>query len=254
VNAKAFRTILILCACLLASQGTRLDAFALLGPYEAWMTPSNCFRLPVTPIDDLPGDIGGPMCISNGYRWNVPVVTYGFDQSFMDFFGTNGVAAVEGAIQILNDLPSASSTELTNYPNDSQLINYAAQAQSLYDLQSVTLSLLLEQLGLASPTRFAYVLQSWSNGMAGPTALQVIMRNYAPETFGPTARVNGFLYEYDIWSGRPINADEAEAITYPAYPTPSMFTAVADNGLDLGFFYTDLTADDVGGALLSPFH
>ncbi len=49
------------------------------------------------------------MCISNGYRWNVPVVTYGFDQSFLDYFGSNGVAAVQGAIAVLNDLPPAST-------------------------------------------------------------------------------------------------------------------------------------------------
>jgi hypothetical protein len=152
------------CVCWAVLQGMRLDAFSLLGPYEPWMQISNCFRLPLAPIYDKPGDIGGPMCISNGYRWNVPVVTYGFDQSFMDFFGTNGVAAVEGAIQILNDLPPASSVEFTNYPNESEGVNYAAQAQSLYDLQSVTLSLLLEQLGLASPSRFAYVLKSLSSG------------------------------------------------------------------------------------------
>jgi hypothetical protein len=131
VNAKTLRAILILCACGLALQGTRLEAFALLGPYEGWMQPSNCFRLPVMPPYEPiePGDIGGPMCISNGYRWNVPVVTYGFDQSFMNFFGTNGVAAVQGAIAFLNDLPPASSVVLTNYPEESQLINAQAQGR-----------------------------------------------------------------------------------------------------------------------------
>jgi hypothetical protein len=210
------------------------------------MTTSNCFRLVVTPIDDLPGDIGGPMCLSNGYRWNVPVVTYGFDQSFLNFFGTNGVAAVEGAIQILNDLPPASSAVLTNYPGDSQLINYQAQAQSLYDLQSVTLSLLLEQLGLASPTRFAYVLHSWSNEPGG-AVYDVVMRNYDPGTLSLTAYVNRLLYGYEIWSGVSINVDEAEAITYPEDSVGAPYTAVADNRLNLGGFYTGLTADDVGG-------
>src|SRR5580658_6978709 len=86
--------ILSVCA-LLSFSAKRADAFALLGPYESWMQYTNGLR--------QPGDIGGPMDIGNGYRWNVPVVTYGFDKSFLDFFGTNGVAAVEAAIQILND-------------------------------------------------------------------------------------------------------------------------------------------------------
>ena len=111
------------------------DAFALLGPVQPWMQTTNGVI--------QPGDIGGPMCISNEYRWNVPVVTYGFDQSFLDYFGTNGVAAVESAIQILNDLPPASQIVLTNYPFNSQSENFAAAAQSLYDLKSETLSLLL---------------------------------------------------------------------------------------------------------------
>jgi hypothetical protein len=224
-----------------------MEAFSLLGPYESWMQPSNCFRLPVTLIYEQPGDIGGPMCLTNGYRWNVPVVTYGFDQSFLNFFGTNGVTAVKGAIQILNDLPAASSAVLTNYPGERQLINAQAQAQSLYDLQSVTLSLLLEQLGLASPTRSAYVLQSWSNGPDGPGALFVVMRNYDPETLGLTAWVNGIFYGYDIWSGVPLNLNAAEAIPHPSDGIEPQYTAVADNRLEVGGFYTGLTADDVAG-------
>jgi hypothetical protein len=238
--------ILAFCACWLALQSSHLEAFSLLGPYEAWMQPSTCFRLPFTPIDFQPGDIGGPMCISNGYRWNVPVVTYGFDQSFLNFFGTNGVAAVKGAIQILNGLPAASSVVLTNYSDDSELINYQAQAESLYDLQSVTLSLLLEQLGLASPRRFVYVLQYWTNGPDGQE-FYVIMRNYDPVNTSPTAWVNGFLYDYHIWSGTLIGLNEAEVINYNDDGAAPQFSAVADNRLDLGGFYTGLTADDVGG-------
>ena len=76
-------------------------AFSLLGPYADWMDVQKGYQ--------LPGDIGGPMNIGEGYRWNLPVVTYGFDRSFLDYFGSNGVAAVEGAIGILNALPPASS-------------------------------------------------------------------------------------------------------------------------------------------------
>src|SRR5674476_506752 len=104
----------------------------------------------------LPGDIGGPMNIGEGYRWNVPVVTYGFDRSFLDYFGSNGVAAVEGAIGILNALPPASSIELTNYPLGVWRINHTAQASHLFDLKTVTLQLLLEQMGLADPERYIF--------------------------------------------------------------------------------------------------
>ena len=52
-------------------------AFSLLGPYASWMDEAKSFRQPG-------GDIGGPMNIDEGYRWNVPVVTYGFDASFLE--------------------------------------------------------------------------------------------------------------------------------------------------------------------------
>lgn len=81
-----------------------------------------------------PGDIGGPMDITEGYRWNVPVVTYGFDKSFVGFFGPQGVAAVESAIKILNDLPPASTIVVTNYPFDASRRNYVAASQSLIRL------------------------------------------------------------------------------------------------------------------------
>jgi hypothetical protein len=51
---------------------SKVQAFALLGPYANWMDVTNGFR--------QPGDIGGPMNVGEEYRWNVPVVTYGFEK------------------------------------------------------------------------------------------------------------------------------------------------------------------------------
>lgn len=252
---------MILGVCWLAWQGTRVEAFALLGPYETWMQPTNGFGLPTAFLSlTVPGNVGGPMCISNGYRWNVPVVTYGFDQSFLNFFGTNGVAAVEGAIQVLNELPPASSVVLTNYSDDTHLVNALAQAQSLYDLKSVTLSLLLEQLGLASPAHSVYVLRAWNPLFATYGASSenwddeiipqyIVMRNYDPITLSPSQSVNGVLYAGQVWSGFTLNLDLAEVLMIPENPptAPGTITAVADNRLNAGDFYTGLTADDVAG-------
>jgi hypothetical protein len=173
---------LIIGACLVLTLTPKGFAFALLGPYADWMQKTNGYH--------RPGDIGGPMEIGQGYRWNVPVVTYGFDQSFLDFFGSNGVAAVEGAIQILNNLPPASELTLTNFPLFPMRVNYPAQAAQLFDLKTATLPLLLEQIGLAMPTRNVFDLRKYDPILSGdqttwPTDTipnLVIERNFDPET------------------------------------------------------------------------
>jgi hypothetical protein len=192
------------------------------------------------------------MDITNEYRWNVPVVTYGFDQSFLDFFGTNGAAAVESAIQILNDLPPASQIELSNYPPVVTHINYAAQAQSLYDLKSYTLSLLLEQLGLTQPTRYIFVLQQWNpifltypdeiNWPDGTIPNYIVERNFDPETLMPSQSGNEIQYFGYLLSG---NINLVEPLPLNLYSPVE--TAVADYNLSQGEFYTGLTGDDVGG-------
>ena len=52
------------------------------------------------------------------YRWNSPIVTYSYDESFLNYFGSNGVVAIEKGMDILNSIPSASSIK-TNYPPSS---------------------------------------------------------------------------------------------------------------------------------------
>jgi hypothetical protein len=219
-------------------------AFALLGPVQPWMQTTNgVFFL---------GDIGGPMCISNEYRWNVPVVTYGFDQSFLDFFGSNGVAAVESAMQTLNDLPPASQIVLTNYPFNSQAENFAAAARSLYDLKSETLSLLLEHMGLAEPTRYIFVLKQWnpvfisdpseSQWPDGTIPNYIVQRNFDPQTFAASHYVNNALYSAIV----SVQGNQNDVVSFAVDPL-DVNTAVADFESNAGDFYPGLTYDDVGG-------
>lgn len=198
------------------------------------------------------------MCISNGYRWNVPVVTYGFDQSFLNFFGSNGVAAVQGAIQIFNDLPPASQMVLTNYPFNSQQFNGVAQARILFDLKSETLSLLLEHLGLADPARYIYVSRLnnplfypgspylWGPGVwpIGTIPEYVVQRNYDPQTLAPSVFVDNA--NYDNYTLVLIWSDWSFTIT-PYGVDQSGQVAVADFVWNVGEFFTGLTYDDVGG-------
>ncbi len=245
---------------LLAAKAT---AFSLLGPYADWMQTTNGYR--------LPGDIGGPMDIKEGYRWNVPILTYGFDQSFLAYFGSNGVAAVEQAIQILNDLPAASKIVLTNYPLDSRQVNPTANGLGLFDLKSATLALLLEQMGLGQPSRNAFDLKQWDPMFSGclnfacwytwaiPT--NIILRNFDPETRQADYYVNGVLYTGSLltlpfgYSGPPF-VPVTDVVEYTVDPLATGYGAVADGvfsfnwpngGLSSGTRFTGLTRDDVGG-------
>jgi len=251
LNSSFLKIAAWLGAALLLLSTFNAHAFALLGPVQPWMQATNGVI--------QPGDIGGPMEIGSGYRWNVPVVTYGFDQSFLDYFGTNGVAAVESAIKILNDLPPASNFVPTDYPHGSVQVNYQAQDQSLLDLKSQTLAMLIKQLGLAQPTRSVYVIHQWNPILLNYSKLvlswyyettnDVVFNyidrlNYDPQTLEPTAYINDALYTGAVASyAGVINMIEI----YPVDPLAYVYAAVADRDCGVGCFYSGLTRDDVGG-------
>jgi hypothetical protein len=233
----------LLLACFTVSlSALNARAFALFGPYEPWMTHSNGF------LESF--DIGGPKNLGEEYRWNVPTVTYAFDPSFLDSFGSNGVAAVESAIQILNDLPPASQIDPGTYPLDSRGENPAAQAQRLIDVKSETLFLLLQQLGLAQPQRFMFCVHDFSI-TAETTNVTIVLRNFDPFSFAATNVLNGTLYTNFIVIQPPMGprAESANVDAVPLDPLNSVYTAVADDwaAISAGSFYTGLTRDDVGG-------
>ena len=215
-------------------------AFSLLGSFEPWMTITNGFY----PSDE--DEIGGPMCISNEYRWNVPVVTYGFDKSFLDYFGSNGVAAVESAIGVLNNLPPASQNDPSNYPTDAAYYNYTAQSQGLIDLKSETLFLLVEHLGLDAPSVGVFCLKDFwfTNGVIGG---DVLRRNFNPFTDLPSSYVGDTLLTYQLGYSASGGETNAWPIIFPVDPLDSYPTTVANAVPEAGAFFNGLARDDVGG-------
>ncbi len=232
--------------------------FSLLGPYAEWMRATNGYH--------KFGDIGGPMDIGQGYRWNVPVVTYAFDQSFIDFFGSNGVAAVEEAIAILNGLPPASAIVPTNFPQQIIRQNFLAEMDYDYDLKSAALVLLLEQMGVGQPTPNIFDLRQWDpifltqgyelSWPPGTIPNLIIQRNFDPETLEPSRSVNGVN-----WSGNVlVDGASSDVVEFLIDPMQLPLTAVADltpfqlsigmpsNLMQPGGLYCNgLTRDDVGG-------
>ncbi len=256
---------------LLAGLGGSARAFSLMGPFATYQLPALNYNGPFTTIA-IPNDVGGPMNVGEEYRWGSPVVVYGFDSSFVEYYGTNGVAAVEAAIQILNDLPSTSSMSsgLTEYPLNATRFNYTAQQLRLRDVKSITLSILLQTLGLACPERYTWTIfqqRPIPNTDPQQYYYNIIQRNFDPVSFRPSAYVNGSLYTYQILqiSADPDTWDCQELAVDVANPNVSV---VATAGLQagatdprvysqvygpaslvadgFGLFYSGLTRDDVG--------
>jgi hypothetical protein len=235
-------------------------AFSLLGPYAA-DSGGGVWQI-FTIGYNLPGDIGGPMNLGEEYRWNAPSVTYAFDESFLNYFGTNGVVAVEQAIKILNNVPAASalSAGLSEYPMDTRRFNYQAEALFLYDVKSWALSVMLEEMGLAAAERYVWTLRS-RVVIANIPIYAVIKRNFDPVTFSPSSYVNGTLYTYTIVQTYA-NPDAWEPVEFTVDPlAPSITSVAAYSGTQggtvdpnkgflvnyqPGMFFSDLTRDDVG--------
>jgi hypothetical protein len=255
---------------------TQAWGFALLGPLanggDSWQINVIGYGLPYTESlspggpDDL-GDIGGPKNIGEGYRRNTPIIYYAYDASFLDYFGSNGVEACDSAVGIMNFSMTNNtmgnldgySASLSEFPPESLHLNYEAQSMALTDLKSVTMHLLLEQLGLAEPERFTWTLAERFLPPGGTCPLNeeylVIQRNYATS---PTplnqlqysAYVNDTLYSYEIGEICTGPNPLAETEPFNVDPNADTYTAVAANtadGLGIGGYYAGLTRDDVGG-------
>ncbi len=267
-------------------------SFALLGPIgfggDSWQTTTIGYGLIYTE-EGIPGgpvflgDIGAPKNFGEGYRRNTPTLYYAYDANFLDFFGSDGATAIDGAFAVMNSLTNVSSysTDLSEFPDVSQSFNFTAQTLFLTDVKSVTLHLLVETMGLAAPERFTWTLSARilpsGPGLKCPfdEIYQVVQRNYAlsptsTDTVEYSPYVNDVLYSYLI-EERCSGIDPLGiTVPYTADPLEQAFTAVAANdndgfgrvlvngdnftlslgaggGLQVGGYYRGLTRDDVAG-------
>ena len=221
------------------------SAFSLGGPLtaeSAWQTPVIGYQ--------LGGDNNTPRNLGEEYRWNTPVLYYAFDSAFLNYFGSNGVEAVNQAMRIYNSVTNLSSysKSLTEFPLDARRYNYRAVGLNLLDLKTLALMAMAEQLGLSQPTRWTWTLHDREPGNTCPAtaAYAVTKRNFDPETWEYSSYVNGTLLSYRIiefCTGPNPLAEAVEFVVDPLSDTP----AVADFLPASGEFYIDLTRDDVGG-------
>jgi len=254
------------CLTLLALSGQLSWGFSLLGPNN------EAYQVPEIGYNPLPRDplLTGPKNLGEEYRRNMPVLYYAYSANFLDYFGSNGVAAIDSAVAILNGITNTSrfSPDLSEFPTQVTRENYVAQTLAILDLKSYALHLLVEQMGLAEPERYTWTLHDRNHVGTPPcpAGMQylVVKRNFDPVPsplgqYQPSSYVNGTLYTYFIQEvcASPPGPPLAEAIESPVDPLDFSFTAVAgfggllanlnDSFVGVGRFYTGLTRDDVGG-------
>ena len=251
-------------------------AFSLLGPTASypgipgtfgddWQVTSIGFNGTGSTIDAQPD---GPKNLGEAYRHNTPVMYYAVDANFLNFFGPEGSDAIDQAYAIINNSMTNNSkgnldgysSALTEFPLNSQTINYEASALNLLDLKSQTLSSMMEQLGLADPIRYAWVLHNRYQ-IPGSTVpcpanmvYEVVMRNFdvLPSPLNQlqySPYVNASLYTYNIFekcvAPDPL-ADAVESLVDPLNYNPPVSSYYYGDP-SVGTFFTGLTRDDVGG-------
>lgn len=234
--------------------------FTLLGPGGGEGIVAKLWQLPPANANwrigyDRPGlDIGAPVQPLEAYRWNVPVITYAYDSTFIRYFGTNGIKAVDAAVRILNELPymNRMSADLSEFPLNTAGLNYEAAQLGLVDLKTVALALLVEHLGLADSVRWNFAIRERIPIGGTPFGVySVIKFNYDPVTFQPSSYVNGTLYTYHILEIPPpvqfSDAVEDIPINLATEPVNLPVSSLSSFLILSGYFHTGLTRDDVGG-------
>ncbi len=239
--------LMFLTALVAVSDVRHVSAFTLIGPLAPWQTTTIGYA--------TPADIGGPMNISEAYRWSVPRIYYAFDESFLNYFGQQAVVEVEKAIAMMNALPPMSQIDINKYPRYSQRVNFQAQALGLFDVRSVTLSRLLEMIGLTDPTRYVFTLRLRDTTIPMTTNYLTIMRNFDPDTWRPSPYINGQLWTWTTIFDNQNGVPGSFPVTQPVDPLlfAEPVATFAGGGVttlphfETGSYYTGLTRDDVGG-------
>src|SRR6516225_2301768 len=91
---RIFRTIGFLAALAIGSPAA--FGFALFGPPPSQTPGADQWQVPEIGFM-LGGDLGTPKNLGEEYRRNTPVLYYSCDANFLDYFGSNGVVAIDQA-------------------------------------------------------------------------------------------------------------------------------------------------------------
>jgi len=213
------KLVLALC-CITGLLGTpSARAFVMIGPMDVAEVSSGGIDFNYT------DDLGGPKDLKTFFRWNTPMLTYAFDASFMQYFGLEGREAVKEAFTIVNDFfenDDYSGVSALDYTEHGFRSNYnttwenrTAKEAGIIDLKSLVLGMVVNQLGLGNPHRYAFGARAITTNAAGTQLnFNVRLRNFDPITFKPTSVINGVTYSYRLIHDAPPSAGFTVAPTF----------------------------------------
>ena len=226
---KFIRT-LFLCFVLGAFAARPAQAFVLIGLPSANQTATFNFT----------DDMGAPRNIKEFFRWNIPNLTYSFDASFVNFFGLEGINAVNEAFTVLNDFfvpadgaySGATAMDLVSHGFRSNYnttaINVTAQNGQVMDIKSLVLGMVVNNMGLGNPHRHAFSINSVRTNLAGTQLnFNVLLRNWDPITYTSSSNINSVGYSYRLIHDAP----------------PSVGVTVAPSVMDMEEFTTDTSGN-----------
>ncbi|HJO52921.1 MAG TPA: hypothetical protein QF373_00320, partial [Verrucomicrobiota bacterium] len=212
VNKRTFFIALLL----LLGFFTKTHAFVLLGPVA---TQEQTLTFGGTPVAsaNISDDLGGPKQLDEFYRWNTPDLTYGFDQSFVQFFGQEGINAVDDAMRAINDyfIPEDGSYRGVSSLNlakhgfggnfNTAWLNSTAANENLIDIKSLTLGMMVNYLGLGNPYRYAFTATNSlvPNTNTSGAIFSVVLKNFDPITLAKSDTINGVQYSYRLIHDQP---------------------------------------------------
>ena len=215
-------------------------AFVLMGPTpdqdEYTLNTGNAPNFVAIGSSNVGRDryMGTPKHRTRFFRLSTPYLTYGYDTSFVRFFGQEGIDAIDDAMRVINDYfepedGSYSGISSINLNNSGFEANYAtywlnmtAQNESLIDMKSVTLGYMVNMLGLGNPHRYAFTAYELDNNMTaglGTAIIRTKNNNYDPIdpiNTGLVDTINGVQYSYRLVHNQPAGLSLS---TFAAWPT-----------------------------------
>ena len=143
------------------------------------------------------------------FRWNTPSFVYSFDASFVNYFGLEGMEAVDDAFAVVNefyvneDYQGVSQLDLAKHGflgnHNTTWINSSAENAQIIDIKSLVLGMLVNQLGLGNPHRWAFSITAQrTNSIGSQLIFETRLRNYDPITYLPADIINGVKYSYRL--------------------------------------------------------